>query len=121
VSIIQPAHLFCLAVLLAGCSRAPERPPAPAAAQITEQQGLDLLMATLKKNKVPDLDCVGMMTESDPPAGGKAKEWDFAAHEVHDARCGGDPQTAPVRGRYRVTAAGKVLEYDIAEGEYRPL
>lgn len=121
MSIIKPAHLFCLAVLLAGCSRAPERPPAPAATQITERQGLDLLMAALKKNKVPDLDCVGMITESESPAGAKAEEWEFAAHEIHNARCGGDPGTSPVRDRYRVTAAGKIFVYNAAEADYQPM
>jgi len=125
VSIIKPAHLFCLAVLLAGCSRAPERPPAPdagqAAAQISERQGLDLLMAALKKHKVADLDCLGMMTESEPGAGGKAAQWEYAAREIHNERCGGDPQTSPVRDRYRVTATGKIFVYDAAEGEYHPL
>ena len=125
MSIIKPAHLFCLAVLLAGCSRAPELPRTPdagqAAAQISERQGLDLLMAALKQHQVADLDCLGMMTESEPGAGGKAAQWEYAAREIHNERCGGDPAISHVRDRYRVTAAGKVFVYDAAEADYRPL
>jgi hypothetical protein len=116
--------ILVLAVLAAGCSRAPDKPPARHAAapqQVSEQQALDLLVKQLKAHRVADLDCLGFMDESDHPANGKADQWDFAAHEIHDERCGGDPGVSPVRNRYRVDATGKVLVYNAAEADYVPL
>ena len=59
------------------------------------------------------LDCLAVLPEDDAGDG-----WSFALHEIHDARCGGDPDTSPVRARYRVSAAGEVSVYDAAEDAY---
>ena len=59
------------------------------------------------------LDCLAVLPEDDAGDG-----WSFALHEVHDARCGGDPDISPVRARYRVSAAGEVSVYDAAEDAY---
>ena len=59
------------------------------------------------------LDCVAILREDE---GGDVAS--FVLHEVHDERCGGDRATAPVRGRYRVSAAGEVSVYDAAEDAY---
>ncbi|MCS0629547.1 hypothetical protein NX786_09395 [Telluria mixta] len=119
------ASIIVLAVLAAGCSRSsPDSPPARHAAapeQVSEQQALDLLVKQLKAHRVADLDCLSFMDESDHPANGKADQWDFAAHEIHNERCGGDPGVSPVRDRYRLDAAGKVLVYNAAEADYVPL
>ena len=118
---LRYALVVVLAVLAAGCSRsAPDKPVRHAAAprQISERQALDLLVKRLKAHKVEDLDCLSFMSESDPPANARAAQWEFAAHEIHDERCGGDPGVAPVRDRYRVDAAGKVLVYNVAEADY---
>jgi cytochrome c len=114
---IRFAALFVLAVLAAGCSRT--SPDAPK--QLSEQQALDLLVKQLKAHRVADLECLSFMDESDHPSNGKAAQWDFAAHEIHNARCGGDPGVSPVRDRYRIDAAGKVLVYNAAETDYAPL
>ena len=47
---------------------------------------------------------------------------DVVVREVHGAGdCGGDPETAPVRDRFRVLASGDVERYDIASDAYVPL
>jgi hypothetical protein len=118
---VRLAGVVLLAVLAAGCSR--KSPDQPARhvnppAQISEQQALDLLVRQLKARHVADLECLSFMNESDTPASAKAAQWEFAAHEIHDARCGGDPGVSPVRDRYQVKASGKVLVYNAAEGEF---
>ena len=62
------------------------------------------------------LDCLAVLREDDAGDG-----WLFALHEVHDARCGGDPDTSTVRARYRVSAAGEVSVYDAVEDAYTAL
>ena len=117
------AQVIVLAVLAAGCSRsAPDQPVRHVnpPRQISEQQALDLLVTQLKAHRVADLDCLSFMTESDAPANGKAVQWEFAAHEIHNERCGGDPGVSPVRDRYQVKASGKILVYNAAEGEFAP-
>ena len=117
---VRFVSLILLAALAAGCSRsAPEparhvNPPK----QLSEQQALDLLVKELKAHRVPDLDCLGFMDESDHPPNAKAAEWEFAAHEIHDQRCGGDPGVSPVRDRYQVKASGKILVYNAADAEF---
>jgi hypothetical protein len=121
VSFRRSAPFFVLAVLLSGCSRTSEPPaaaPAAAVAKISEKQALASLIAQLKAHRVKDLDCLTFFDESDTPANATADVWEFAAHEVHDDRCGGDPAVSPVRDRYQVNAAGQVLVYNAAEGEY---
>lgn len=129
MSCTKRASLFILAALLFACSRSPQPPqevPAPkataskqaASKEITESQALDLLLAALKRRKVADLDCLEFMAETDDPAVLKAEQWEFAAHEIHDQRCGGDPAVSPVRDRYQVSSAGKVKVYNAAEGEF---
>jgi hypothetical protein len=115
------ALVVMLVVLAAGCSRSSDAPPARHVAapnQISEQQALDLLLKQLKAHRVQDLDCLSFMSESDAPADAKAAQWEFAAREIHNERCGGDPAVSPVRDRYRVDAAGEVLVYNAAEADY---
>ncbi|MYN19707.1 hypothetical protein GTP81_23465 [Rugamonas sp. FT107W] len=130
MSFTKRASLFIFAALLLGCSRSPQPPqevPASkttaskqaASKEITENQALDLLLAALKRHKVADLDCLEFMAETDDPAVSKAEQWEFAAREIHDKRCGGDPGVSPVRDRYQVSSAGKVKVYDAAEGEFK--
>lgn len=130
-SYAKRAALFCLAALLLACSRAPEPPKAaPAAhtkakaskplapAQITENQALELLLSALKQHKIADLDCLAFASENDASGMPAAELWEFAAREIHDDRCGGDPAVAPVRDRYQVNSTGVVMVYNVAEAEY---
>lgn len=124
----QTTSLICLAVLLAGCS--PSTPPqqaSPAPSSVasnvtvlTEDRAVALLEAALKANKVADLDCLGFVAENNT-SDSKASLWEFAAREIHDERCGGDPTTSPVRDRYRVSSNGEVSVHDFASDEYTAL
>lgn len=121
MSSLKLAPLCLLAILAAACSRAPapSSPTTPAAAAaISEAQALALLMAQLKAHKVADLDCLEFMDEDDTPANAHAPRWEFAAREIHDARCGGDPAVSHVRDRYQVSATGTVQVYNAAEADY---
>jgi hypothetical protein len=115
--------------LQAGCSRSSDSPDAAsnrkhpekharAAKRISEEQALVLLMTELRAHKVPDLDCLAFQNESSTSAGSKAELWEFAARERHNERCGGDPAVFPVRDRYKVSSAGKVWRYDVANDRY---
>lgn len=43
----------------------------------------------------------------------------IAVRERHDARCGGDPDTAPVIDRFRVEGpSGRILVLDVVEDEW---
>src|SRR4051812_4289025 len=104
--------MLFLAVTLIACSRTPEPPHghpnksaghgAAAATPISEDQALTLLVAQLKAHKVADIECLQFFDESDDPPDTKAVQWQFAAHENHPEKCGGDPNTSPVRDRYKV-------------------
>jgi hypothetical protein len=129
VSPIKFICLICCALLVAGCSRSGDQSHASGstttgastAKAMTEAQALALLVSTLRSHKVAGLDCLAFASESDVPPNARADVWEFAAREVHDQRCGGDPATAPVRDRYQISASGKVLVYDVVNGEYKPL
>lgn len=131
-SIMKRSNLFFLCWLLLGCSPSPQPPnqasapkakAANAAArdQITEKQALDLLLSSLKQHKIAGLDCLAFVAEDTSPNQLKAARWEFAAREIHNDRCGGDPAVAPVRDRYAVSASGKVLVYNAAEADYTDL
>lgn len=132
MSRIKETSLICLAILLLGCSRSPQPPHAPPAAkskasntvvsnQITEKQALALLVSELKARKISDLDCLAFVAENDIPVDSRADLWQFAAREIHNKKCGGDPTVSPVRDRYQVNSAGKVWVYDAANDEYMQL
>ncbi len=86
---------------------------------ITEQMAFgSLIVALEEKNKA--FKCLKFRSESDNEDGVVAEVWDFAAVEVHDAICGGDPSIAHVRDRYRVNSDGSVMIYDVINAEYKP-
>jgi hypothetical protein len=129
---LRIASLLVLTALQAGCSRTPDRPNAPSGAThlakhtqadktISQDKALELLISELKARKTPDLDCLAFQNESEQPAQSKAQLWDFAAREVHNARCGGDPAVLPIRDRYQISSAGKVWVYDAVTGQYNRL
>jgi hypothetical protein len=129
VPFMKRASLLLLAILAIGCSRSPQpghgKPAssnsASATTPMSEDRALTLLVASLKAHKVADIACLQFFNESDVPDNAKAPLWEFAAHENHNAQCGGDPNTSPVRDRYKVDAAGTVWVYDAAEADYKPL
>ena len=86
---------------------------------VTEQMAFERLIVALEeKNKA--FKCLRFRSESDNEDGVVAEVWDFAAVEVHDVICGGDPSIAHVRDRYRVNSNGSVMIYDVVNAEYKP-
>ena len=65
-----------------------------------EDAALDLLERTLKRDCVYDkrisLDCIAYGAEETTNA-----YFEFVLREIHNAKCGGDPETCPVIDRYR--------------------
>lgn len=127
---------------------APQQAPATAAAPATapaaghapapafdETQALDMLEKRLAADHVyADAQCLQYAAETDAepvaddaaaapsataePAASASTAIDFAVREKHGDGCPGDPQTAPVRDRYRVERSGAILWYDVAEGDF---
>ena len=130
MSLSKFTHFLCLSILLVGCSPTTQAQPqqlsssadaaergSTALVEISEDRALRLLVAALQERKI-DIACLNFGSESDVEPGSKATSWEFVAREVHDEKCGGDPETSPVRDRYKVSSNGEVLVYDSAEGEY---
>jgi hypothetical protein len=86
--------------------------------QITETEALDILLFALKQHKVADLDCLTFVTENNYPSVSKAAKWEFAAREIHNEKCGGDPDVMPVRDHYEVSSTGRIMIYNVVNGEY---
>jgi hypothetical protein len=83
---------------------------APARA-MDEDAALALLVRTLKHDRVfakrISLDCVSYGTEETTNA-----YFEFVLREIHNAKCGGDPETSHVLDRYRVyRRSGKIERY----------
>ena len=79
---------------------------------LSEDAALNLLLQKLKHDHVYDkrisLDCVTSSTDEITRT-----YYEFALHEKHNAKCGGDPETNPVVDRYRVRrASGEIELYD---------
>lgn len=92
---------------------------------ITEQTAFEWLLIALKKQQVADLDCLKFRIEngkdSDIAGSSIAAFWDFAAIEIHDENCGGDPNITHVRDRYQISSDGSVKVYDVKNAHYKPL
>ncbi|OAX86569.1 hypothetical protein A7D16_03890 [Xanthomonas nasturtii] len=120
--------LVCLAALaVAGCKQQPTDPvatqpkpaataPAPAASADVHARALRVLEARLQSDRVYPDNCISIMAEEDDAASPGAFE--FAVHERHGDDCPGDPQTSPVRDRFRVQADGTLLWYDVVNADF---
>jgi hypothetical protein len=77
---------------------------------LTENAALDLLVRTLKRDHVYtnriSLDCISYQTEQTTDA-----YFQFTLREIHDAKCGGDPETNPTLNRYRVYRASRKIKW----------
>lgn len=140
-----PAALL-LAMLGAGCGPASDRQadtPSPAAKAdapratppadaFNENRAMALLQARLAADRAyPDLQCLGYAVEEDEdeaasatasaPAATKASApaaIEIAVRERHGDGCPGDPQTEPVRDRFRVERSGAIRWYDVVDGDF---
>ena|SRR5213594_324961 len=83
----------------------------PRSHPMDEDAALALLVRTLKHDRVfakrISLDCVSYGTEETTNA-----YFEFVLREIHNAKCGGDPETSHVLDRYRVyRRSGKIERY----------
>jgi predicted nucleic acid-binding protein len=82
---------------------------------LSEDAALDLLDRTLKRDRVYEkrisLDCISYITEEKTKA-----YFEFVLREIHNAKCGGVPETSPAIDRYRVyRRSGKIEQWEAAE------
>ncbi|NJC50352.1 UNVERIFIED_ORG: hypothetical protein GGR78_003658 [Xanthomonas campestris] len=124
---LRYAALCLVALAVAGCKQQPAdpapAPPKPAVSAPAATTGndararaLDVLETRLQNDHFYPDNCITIVDEDDAePA---ADAFDFAVRERHGNECPGDPQTNPVRDRFRVQADGTVLWYDIVNGDF---
>jgi len=85
-----------------------------------EEAALELLQRTLKRDHVYEKriswDCISFGTEE------TTKDYfEFVLREIHNAKCGGDPETSHVLDRYRVyRRSGKIQQYEAAGDTWHP-
>ena len=87
---------------------------------LNEDAALALLQQTLKRDHVYEkrisLDCISYSTEETTYA-----YFEFVLREIHDAKCGGDPETSPAIDSYRVDRhSGKIQQWEAAEDKWEP-
>jgi hypothetical protein len=85
---------------------------------LNEDAALDLLQRTLKRDHVYErrisLDCIAYGTEQTTDAC-----FGFVLREIHNAKCGGDPEVAPVIDRYRAyRRSGRIARWNPAEDKW---
>lgn len=90
----------------------------PLSHPLNEDAALELLQRTLKRDGVYEkrisLDCVEYGTEETTNS-----YFEFVLREIHNAKCGGDPEMSHVLDRYRVyRRSGKIEQYEAARDEW---
>ena len=74
---------------------------------LSEDAALDLLQRTVKRDGVYE-----KITDA---------YFQFVVREIHNAKCGGDPETSPAIDRYRVDRhSGKIQQWEAAEDKWQP-
>ncbi|HMF46490.1 MAG TPA: hypothetical protein VKE29_07425 [Candidatus Udaeobacter sp.] len=90
---------------------APSRP-------LDEDGAVALLERSLKRDKVYEkrisLGCISYDIEETTKA-----YFQFVLREIHNAKCGGDPEVSPAFARYRVyRRSGKIEQWEAAEDKW---
>lgn len=88
--------------------------------QLNEDAALDLLQRTLKRDHVYEKriswDCISYGTEETTDA-----YFEFVLREIHNTKCGGDPETSPAIDRYRVDRrSGKIEQWEAVADKWQP-
>ncbi|ATS50763.1 hypothetical protein XAP3CFBP6996_005435 [Xanthomonas citri pv. fuscans CFBP 6996] len=124
---LRHALVFLAALTVAGCKQQPADPvatqpqpavsaPATPPSDDAQARALEALEARLQGDHVYPDNCISIMAEDgDAPA---PDTFDFAVRERHGDGCPGDPQTSPVRDRFRVQADGTLLWYDVVNADF---
>jgi len=86
---------------------------------LNEDGALELLQRTLKRDRIHEkrirLDCIAYGTEATTNI-----YFEFVLREIHNATCGGDPQTSPAIDRYRVyRQSGKIEQWEPIEDKWQ--
>jgi len=105
-----------IAVVLVSAAVAEGARPRP----LDEDTALALLEHTLKHDRVYDKriswDCISFGTEETTDA-----YFDFVVREIHNAKCGGAPETSPVIDRYRVYRRfSKIEQWQATDDTWQP-
>jgi len=87
---------------------------------LDEDAALALLERTLKQDHVYakriSLECIAYGTEETTSV-----YFEFVLREVHNPKCGGDPETSPAIDRYRVYRhSGKIQRWEAAGDKWQP-
>jgi hypothetical protein len=87
---------------------------------LNEDAALDLLQRTLKRDRVYEKriawDCISYGTEETTKA-----YFEIVLREIHNAKCGSDPETSPAIDRYRVyRRSGKIQQWEAVEDKWQP-
>jgi hypothetical protein len=87
---------------------------------LDEDAALALLDRTLKRDHVYDkrisMNCISYGTEETTNA-----YFEFVLREIHNAKCGGDPEISPAIDRYRVyRRSGKIEHYKASDDKWQP-
>jgi hypothetical protein len=85
---------------------------------LDEDAALALLERTLKRDRVYEkrisLDCISYNTEETTNA-----YFEFVLREIHNAKCGGDPEMSPAIDCYRVyRRSGKIEQWEAVEDKW---
>jgi len=87
---------------------------------LDEDAALALLERTLKHDRVYDKriswDCIWFGAEETATA-----YFNFVVREIHNAKCGGAPETSPAIDRYRVYRhSGKIEQWQATDDSWQP-
>jgi hypothetical protein len=92
--------------------------PGTRSGPLNEDAALDLLQLTLKSDRVYEkrisCDCISYSTEETTSA-----YFEFVVREIHNTKCGGDPDVTPPIDRYRVyRRPGKITRWNPVEDKW---
>jgi hypothetical protein len=92
----------------------------PQSHPLDEDTALALLQRSLKRDRVYEkrtsADCISYGTEE-----ANDTYFQFVDREIHNAKCGGAPETSPAIDRYRVyRQSGKIQQWEAAEDKWQP-
>jgi hypothetical protein len=95
-------------------------PANPRSHLLNEDAALELLQHTLKRDHVYEkrisLDCIAYGTEEKTNA-----YFEFVLREIHNSKCGGDPEMSPAIDRYRVyRRPGQIQQWEAAGDKWQP-
>jgi len=87
---------------------------------LDEDAALAVLDRTLKRDRIYEKriswDCIAYSTEEKTNA-----FFEFVLREIHNVKCGGDPETSPAIDRYRVyRRSGKIEQWQATDDTWQP-